>query len=297
MQVIHDVSGMQRHADARRAAGKRLALVPTMGALHEGHFALVREGLRHADEITVSIFVNPTQFGPGEDFSRYPRTFEVDLGRLEEMTPSMTVFAPSVEEIYPGGTDSNISWVEVVRLDEHLCGRHRPGHFSGVTTIVARLFNICKPHVAVFGLKDAQQFVILKRMVRDLHFDVEMMGLPTVREPDGLALSSRNAYLNAEERSRAVVIARAIDAGKRAIENGVRRAADVIAEMRGVLAEVPEADPQYVEVVDVDMLQPITEIAPDQEVLAATAVFFGGTRLIDSAFVTSPGRIQEGSRE
>jgi pantoate--beta-alanine ligase len=185
----------------------------------------------------------------------------------------------------------------VERLDEHLCGRYRPGHFRGVTTIVARLFNICKPHVAVFGLKDAQQFVILKRMVRDLHFDVEMMGLPTVREPDGLALSSRNAYLSAEERSRAVVIARAIDAGKRAIENGVRRAADVIAEMRGALADVPEADPQYVEVVDVDMLQPITEIAPDQEVLAATAVFFGRTRLIDSAFVTSPGRIQEGSRE
>ncbi|MEX0747172.1 MAG: pantoate--beta-alanine ligase [Rhodothermales bacterium] len=293
MHLIHNVSEMQRHADAARAAGKRLVLVPTMGALHEGHFALVREGLRNGNEITVSIFVNPTQFGPGEDYSRYPRTLEDDLERLHEMESAITVFAPSVEEMYPGGTDTNLSWVEVERLDEHLCGRHRPGHFRGVATVVARLLNVCKPHVAIFGLKDAQQFVILNRMVKDLLFDVEVIGLPTVREADGLALSSRNAFLTPEERSRAVVIARAVEAGKRAIEGGARRAEDVTAKMRDILAGEPRARPQYVELVDAAMLQPISEITPGREVLAAAAVFFGQTRLIDSAFLRSPGDLRK----
>ena len=258
-----------------------------MGALHEGHLALVREARRHADDVVVSVFVNPTQFGPGEDFERYPRDLEADLERLRAVEAA-AVFAPSDAEMYPGGRDANHTWVVVEELDRHLCGRYRPGHFRGVTTVVARLFTACKPHVAVFGLKDAQQFLILRRMVRDLLFDVEMVGLPTVREADGLALSSRNVYLGPREREQAVVLSRAVRAARERIEAGEQEAGAIVETMRLTLAQASEGRVQYAEIVDVETLQPLDRVAPGQKVLAAVAVHFGDTRLIDNAFAQAP---------
>ncbi len=287
MEVIQTVAAMQAHAEARRREGRRLALVPTMGALHEGHLALVREARRQADHVTVSIFVNPTQFGPSEDYARYPRQLARDVAVLEALGVDV-VFAPLVAEMYPEGAEANLTWVYVERLDAHLCGRYRPGHFRGVTTVVAKLFNICKPHVAVFGLKDAQQFQIIRRMVRDLHYDIELIGVPTVRDEDGLALSSRNAYLTPQERSQAVVLSQAIAAAEQAIKQGEQRVEAIVEAMRQTLARAPLARVQYTEVVDAETLQPIDRIVPGQQVLIGVAVFLGQTRLIDSAFVQAP---------
>jgi pantoate--beta-alanine ligase len=287
MEVIQTVAAMQAHAEARRREGRRLALVPTMGALHEGHLALVREARRQADHVTVSIFVNPTQFGPSEDYARYPRQLARDVAVLEALGVDV-VFAPSVAEMYPEGPEANLTWVYVERLDAHLCGRYRPGHFRGVTTVVAKLFNICKPHVAVFGFKDAQQFQIIRRMVRDLHYDIELIGVPTVRDEDGLALSSRNAYLTPQERSQAVVLSQAIAAAEQAIKQGEQRVEAIVEAMRQTLARAPLARVQYTEVVDAETLQPIDRIVPGQQVLIGVAVFLGQTRLIDSAFVQAP---------
>ncbi|MDQ7039430.1 MAG: pantoate--beta-alanine ligase [Rhodothermus sp.] len=287
MEVIRSVRAMQAHADARRREGRRLALVPTMGALHEGHLALVRTARAHADHVTVSIFVNPTQFGPHEDYARYPRQLEQDVAALDALGVDV-VFAPTVEEMYPDGPEDNLTWVYVEKLDAHLCGRYRPGHFQGVTTVVAKLFNICKPHVAVFGLKDAQQFQIVRRMIRDLHYDIELIGVPTVREPDGLALSSRNTYLRPEERTQAVVLSQAIEAARRAVEAGEQRPEAIVEAMRQILARAPLARVQYAEVVDAETLQPVTRIQPGQRVLVGVAVFFGDTRLIDNVFVEAP---------
>jgi pantoate--beta-alanine ligase len=288
MELIHTVKAMQAWADGRRRAGRRLALVPTMGALHEGHLALVREARRRADEVVVSIFVNPTQFGPGEDYERYPRTLEADLRKLEQAIGGATVFAPPEEEMYPAGRAANVTWVHVEQLDRHLCGRYRPGHFRGVTTVVARLFLACKPHVAVFGLKDAQQFLLLRRMARDLLFDVELVGVPTVREADGLARSSRNVFLRPSERRQAVVLSRAVEVARQRVEAGELEAGAIVEAMRLALAQAPEARVQYAEVVDVETLQPVNHLAPGQAVLAAVAVFFGETRLIDNAFAQAP---------
>ncbi len=286
MELIRTVQAMQAKADARRQAGRCLALVPTMGALHEGHLALVDEARRQADHVTVSIFVNPTQFGPGEDFDTYPRLLERDLERLRERGGVDAVFAPSVEEMYPAG--DNLTWVEVGRLGDHLCGAQRPDHFRGVTTIVARLFNACKPHLAVFGLKDGQQFLILRRMVRDLCFDVEMVGVPTVREADGLALSSRNAYLSPTHRKQAVVLSEAVEVARRRIAEGEQRGTLLVEAMREKLAQAPAARVQYAEVVETETLQPVEHLAPGQEVMAAVAVFFGEARLIDNARALVP---------
>lgn len=290
MDVIQTVRAMQQWADEVRAAGRRLALVPTMGALHEGHLALVRAAAARGDVVAVSIFVNPTQFGPGEDFERYPRTLQADVDRLAAVGEEVevVVFAPSVQEMYPNGQASHLTWVTVERLDEHLCGAFRPGHFRGVTTVVAQLFLICKPHVAVFGRKDAQQLLILQRMVRDLHFDVEVVGVPTVREADGLARSSRNIYLRDAERAQARVLSEAVAAARRRIEEGEQEAEAVVESMRLTLAQAPLARVQYAEVVDVETLQPLRRIEPGRDVLAAVAVYFGNTRLIDNAFVRAP---------
>lgn len=288
MEIICSVQAMQAQADAWRREGRRLALVPTMGALHEGHLTLVRTAQKHSDHVTVSIFVNPTQFGPSEDYARYPRQLEKDLAMLEALGVDVA-FAPTVAEMYPEGPEANLTWVYVEKLDAHLCGRYRPGHFRGVATVVAKLFNICKPHVAVFGLKDAQQFQIIRRMVRDLHYDVELIGVPTVREPDGLALSSRNAYLSQEERKQAVVLSWAVEAARQAIEAGEQRPEAIVEAMRQVLSQAPLARVQYVEVVDAETLQPVTRIRAGQRVLVGLAVFFGDTRLIDNVFVEAPG--------
>ena len=287
MKVIRTVREMQAWADRQRQAGRRLGLVPTMGALHEGHLALVAEARRRADDAVVSIFVNPTQFGPGEDFERYPRMLEADMERLEA-AGAAAVFAPPEEEMYPGGRDANRTWVTVDELDRHLCGRYRPGHFRGVATVVARLFVACKPHVAVFGLKDAQQFVILRRMAQDLRFDVDVVGLPTVREPDGLAMSSRNVYLTPREREQSVVLSQAVSAARERVEAGEQEAGAIVESMRLTLARASEGRVQYAEVVDVETLQPLDRIEPGQAVLAAVAVHFGATRLIDNAFAQAP---------
>ena len=291
MEFIRTVDAMRAHADAARADGQSLALVPTLGALHDGHLALVRTALEEADHVTVSVFVNPTQFGPGEDYDAYPRDLEGDREKLEALGVD-ALFAPSVEEMYPYVDDAALpgplAWVSVDRLDEHLCGAHREGHFRGVTTVVTKLFNACKPDIGVFGTKDAQQYVILQRMVEDLLFDVEIVGVPTVREPDGLARSSRNDYLDPDERKQATVLYEAVTAAEETVEGGEQEAKAVVRAMENALAAAPEADVQYAEVVDAHTLQPVAYLAPGQEILAAVAVFFGDTRLIDSTFVQVP---------
>ena len=291
MELFRTVDAMQAHADTARATGQTLALVPTLGALHDGHLALVRTALEEADHVTVSIFVNPTQFGPGEDYDAYPRDLEGDREKLEALGVD-ALFAPSVEEMYPYVDDAALpgplAWVSVDRLDEHLCGAHREGHFRGVTTVVTKLFNACKPDIGVFGTKDAQQYVILQRMVEDLLFDIEIVGVPTVREPDGLAQSSRNEYLGPDEREQATVLYEAVTAAEETVEGGEQEAKAVVRAMENALAAAPDADVQYAEVVNAHTLQPVAYLAPGQEILAAVAVFFGDTRLIDSTFVQVP---------
>lgn len=291
MDVIRTVDGMQAHADSARAEGQTLALVPTLGALHEGHLALVRTALEEADHVTVSVFVNPTQFGPEEDYDEYPRDLEGDKKKLEALNVDV-VFAPPVDEMYPYADDQALpgplAWVSVDRLDKHLCGAYREGHFRGVTTVVTKLFHACKPDLAVFGKKDAQQYVILQRLVEDLLFDIDIVGVPTVREPDGLATSSRNEYLAPAEREQAPVLFKAVTAAQEAIEEGEQEAETVVRAMENELAAAPDGEVEYAEVVDANTLQPADHLVPGQEVLAAVAVYFGDTRLIDNTFVEVP---------
>ena len=291
MELFRTVDAMQARADAARATGQTLALVPTLGALHDGHLALVRTALEEADHVTVSIFVNPTQFGPNEDYDDYPRDLEGDRETLEALGVD-ALFAPSVEEMYPYVDDAALfgplAWVSVEKLDEHLCGAYREDHFRGVTTVVTKLFHACKPDIGVFGKKDAQQYVILRRIVEALLFDIEIVGVPTVREPDGLAQSSRNEYLGPDEREQATVLYEAVTAAEETVEGGEQEAKAVVRAMENALAAAPEADVQYAEVVDAHTLQPVAYLAPGQEILAAVAVFFGDTRLIDSTFVQVP---------
>ena len=291
MELFRTVDAMQAHADAAQATGQTLALVPTLGALHDGHLALVRTALEEADHVTVSIFVNPTQFGPNEDYDDYPRDLEGDRETLEALGVD-ALFAPSVEEMYPYVDDAALfgplAWVSVEKLDEHLCGAYREDHFRGVTTVVTKLFHACKPDIGVFGKKDAQQYVILRRIVEALLFDIEIVGVPTVREPDGLAQSSRNEYLGPDEREQATVLYEAVTAAEETVEGGEQEAKAVVRAMENALAAAPDADVQYAEVVNAHTLQPVAHLAPGQEILAAVAVFFGDTRLIDSTFVQVP---------
>lgn len=293
MELLRTVDAMQTHADEHRLQGDRLALVPTLGALHDGHLALVRRALEAADHVTVSVFVNPTQFGPDEDYEDYPRDVEGDREKLEALGVD-ALFAPSTEEMYPFAQDDALpgplAWVEVEQLDEHLCGAYREGHFRGVTTVVTKLFHACKPDVAVFGKKDAQQYVIIKRLVEDLLFDIDILGVETVREDDGLAQSSRNAYLDADEREQATVLYEAVRAADDAIRGGEQEVDAVVRAMDTALSRAPKGDVEYADVVDAHTLQPIEHLTPGQEVLAAVAVYFGDTRLIDNVFVTVPAR-------
>lgn len=288
--VIKTVREMQSRCERLRLGGHRIALVPTMGALHAGHLALIREARKHADTVLASIFVNPTQFGEGEDLNRYPRRLSQDVEALADVGGVDAVFAPDVGEMYPTGAETNgdTTWVEVTGLDAHLCGRYRPDHFRGVTTVVAKLFHACKPHTAVFGLKDAQQFVIIRRMVRDLLMDIDVVGVPTVRAEDGLALSSRNEYLSPEQRQQALVIPQAVFQASEQIGLGEQQIGPIVESIRKKLAESPLARVQYAEVVDADSLQPVARLEPGMEALVAVAAYFGDTRLIDSAFVRVP---------
>jgi pantoate--beta-alanine ligase len=291
MELLRTVDDMQAHADAARAEGDILALVPTLGALHEAHLALVRRAMEEADHVTVSVFVNPTQFGPDEDYDEYPRDLEGDKEKLEALDVD-ALFAPSTEEMYPYANDAALpgplAWVTVDHLDEHLCGAYRDGHFRGVTTVVTKLFHACKPDVAVFGTKDAQQYVILQRLVEDLLLDVQIVAVPTVRASDGLAVSSRNTYLSDREREQAPVLYEAVTAARQAIKGGEQDPDAVVGAMDEALAQAPDGEVEYAEVVDANTLQPVEHLAPGQEVLAAVAVYFGETRLIDNAFIEVP---------
>ena len=288
MERVQSASGMRRRADALRCGGRRLVLVPTMGGLHRGHLALIRAAQKQGDHVTVSIFVNPTQFAPGEDYADYPTDLDRDCMLLEETGAVDTVFAPTVDELYPTGAARQAMWVQSELLTRHLCGPHRQGHFRGVLTVVTKLFSCCRPHVALFGLKDAQQYILLKRLVAELLLDVVILGHETVREPDGLALSSRNAYLSRTDRAQAVVLSRSVTAARRAILNGERRATVIEALMQRIIRQAPSARLEYAEVVSTADLQPLEALLPGTEVLAAVAARFGKARLIDNQFVTVP---------
>jgi pantoate--beta-alanine ligase len=266
-----------RSACARiRAAGRTLGLVPTMGALHQGHLSLVRAAQASCDAVAVSIFVNPTQFGPKEDFASYPRSFEQDCRTLEAAGVDL-VFAPPVEEMYPVGAST---FVEVAGLGERLDGASRPGHFRGVATVVAKLLNIFVPEHAFFGQKDAAQVAVLRKMVRDLQFAVHLDVCPTVREADGLALSSRNRNLNDEQRRQALVLSRALLAVEKRIQQGEHDARKLVGEALRVLAEEPAVQLDYCSIVDPGTLDEVTDVS--RGALVAVAARVGGTRLIDN---------------
>ena len=288
MDVITTVSAMREQAERARRAGKQIALVPTMGALHKGHLSLVQKAIEHADYVTVSVFVNPTQFGPSEDFTTYPREKDADLDRLRALGGVDAVFMPSTAEMYPYGQENNVTWVSVDRLDQHLCGQFREGHFKGVTTVVSRLFNACLPHKAVFGLKDAQQFFILRRMVNEQLMDVELIGVETYREEDGLAASSRNVYLSKKHRRQAPAIQKALQEVRRMIERGERHPNVIRSYLREHIGSTTEGIVQYAEVVETELIQPIERIEAGREILVAVAVFFDKTRLIDNVIVRVP---------
>jgi len=254
-----------------------------MGALHEGHLSLVRAARESADVVAASIFVNPTQFGPNEDLAKYPRSFERDCELLEHEGVEL-LFAPSVEEMYPRGS---ITWVTVEGLSEKLDGRSRPGHFRGVTTVVAKLFHVVEPDAAFFGQKDAAQVAIIRQMVRDLHLAVEIVVCPIVREPDGLAMSSRNAYLSPEQRKQALVMHRSLLSVQRLANAGERKAAKLVAAGREEFANQNSMRPDYFELVNPDTLDPVDDISSGA--LAAVAAFLGSTRLIDNILLKKSG--------
>jgi pantoate--beta-alanine ligase len=282
MKIHPTIDGVHAGSRAARLAGMRLGLVPTMGALHEGHLSLVRSAREQCDVVVVSIFVNPTQFGPSEDLSKYPRNFERDCELLQEENVDL-LFAPSVEEMYPAGA---VTWVEVQRMSEKLCGRSRPGHFRGVTTVVSKLFHIVEPDLAFFGQKDAAQAAIIGRMVRDLNFPVEIIVCPIVREHDGLALSSRNVYLRQGERQTALILSRALKMVENSFEHGERNIARLIETGKRIFCEEPNARLDYLEIVDPETLEPLSAL--DRTALVAVAAFVGTTRLIDNVLL-NPG--------
>jgi len=275
MQLIADIETMRRRARELASAG-RLALVPTMGALHEGHLSLVRLASSMADATVVSVFVNPTQFGPGEDYEQYPRDLERDADRAEAAGGDV-LFAPSVESMYPPGFSTV---VHVRDLTERLCGAYRPGHFDGVTTVVAKLLGIVRPHLAVFGRKDAQQASVIERMATDLHLDVEIVRGAIVREDDGLAMSSRNRYLSDDERAHALVLHRALEAAREQYARGERSPDAVLSEVRSRIGSERAVALQYVDAVDAKTLEPVEELRDG--VMVAAAMFVGDTRLIDN---------------
>ncbi len=284
MRTIQTVGGMRTAAGEARSGRKTVGLVPTMGYLHEGHLSLVRQSLKKADTTVVSIFVNPLQFGPREDFERYPRDPKRDAALLEREGVDI-LFQPEDLEMYPEGFRTT---VEVGGLQDRLCGRSRPGHFKGVATVVLKLFNIVEPDLAFFGQKDAQQATILRRMADDLNLAVKIEVLPIVRESDGLAMSSRNAYLNPDERRAARVLFRSLEEARRMWARGERASVPIREQMLRLIGEEPLAKVEYVEIVDPRTLESVDR--PEADVLVALAVFFGRTRLIDNT-------VLEGKRE
>jgi len=277
MQVFDTVSALRKFLAAHRAAGKRLGLVPTMGYLHAGHLSLVHAARHECDVVVLSIFVNPRQFGPQEDFATYPRDMAGDLRQARQAGVD-AVFTPAVEEMYPPGF---LTEVAVHELTAPLCGASRPGHFNGVTTVVAKLFNIVGPDRAYFGQKDYQQVLVIRKMATDLHMPLEVITCPTVRESDGLAMSSRNAYLHPAERQAALVLWRALRLAEERLAQGERQGARLAATLRDCIAKEPLARIDYVAVCDPNTLRQVVQLAGT--VLVALAVYIGKTRLIDNA--------------
>jgi pantoate--beta-alanine ligase len=279
MEIIDQAAAMQAWSEAERSRGLRLGFVPTMGYLHEGHLDLVRHARRVCDRVVVSIFVNPKQFGPKEDLSTYPRDMARDLSLLEGCGVDV-VFTPGVEEIYPPGFQTRVEVTEVTR---GLCGAFRPDFFPGVATVVLKLFNLTRPHFAVFGEKDYQQLVTIKRMVSDLHLPIEVEGRPTVREPDGLAMSSRNVYLKPEERDSARSLSQALGLARDLVARGVRDTGQILGLVRGHIESRPMTRVQYAVIVDRETMAEVSEVKPGA--LLALAVFVGATRLIDNGVI------------
>ncbi|HSO12161.1 MAG TPA: pantoate--beta-alanine ligase [Anaerolineales bacterium] len=273
---MRNLSTLDELRSARLSLDGTVGLVPTMGFLHEGHLSLIRRAREECNHVVVSIFVNPTQFGPKEDLSKYPRDIERDLKLIEPLGTDL-VWMPTAEIMYPKGYQT---WVEVEAITSPLEGAMRPGHFKGVTTIVTKLFNGVQPHKAYFGQKDAQQAAVIRRMTLDLNFPIEIVVCPTVREADGLAMSSRNVYLDPEQRKAATVLFRSLSAAKEVYENGERDAEKIRKKMKDVLSGEPLADAQYVSCADYDTLEELAEIKG--KALLSMAVFIGKTRLIDN---------------
>ncbi len=277
MLVIDDPKRMQQISEKERLAGKSIGFVPTMGYLHEGHISLVREAKKNNDVTVVSIFVNPTQFAPNEDLDKYPRDFERDKAMLEDEGVDY-LFYPSVEAMYPDGFQT---YVIVEGLTKVLEGASRPTHFRGVTTVVTKLFNIVKPHRAYFGKKDAQQLIVIRRMVEDLNMGIEVVGMPIVRESDGLAMSSRNKYLSPEERRDAVCLYKALGVAKNLIKSGVKDSKTILSRMRRTIEKYPRARIDYISINRISDLSELAEIKKG-DTLISLAVFIGSTRLIDN---------------
>ena len=279
MEVVKATESVRILVKAARSENIRIGLVPTMGALHIGHISLIEAAAKECDFVVVSIFVNPTQFGPDEDYEKYPRPLEADL-KVCEKAGVDAVFTPTPEQMYPS---ENITWVNVEKLTKTLCGRSRPGHFRGVTTVCAKLFNIVAPDVAFFGQKDAQQAIVIKRMVADLNMPLKIVICPTVREPSGLAVSSRNQYLTDQQKQDAASIYKSLMKCEEMIKAGTKEAGAIISEMKKLLEQIPSIEIEYVSIVDSQTLQSIDRIAG--KILAAVAVRIGPARLIDNILV------------
>jgi len=283
MKIIREPQAMQGLAEELRGQGRRIALVPTMGYLHEAHLSLMREGKKRADTLVVSVFVNPTQFGPQEDLGAYPRDFEQDKSFMQEVGVDL-VFCPTDKGMYPDGYQTYLTVEEVTRT---LCGRSRPIHFRGVATVVTKLFHIVKPHVALFGKKDFQQLVVIQRMVKDLNLDIEIVGCPIVREPDGLAMSSRNKYLSPDERKEALALKKVLDRVRELYRNGERSAQVLVGEAHRILGLHPRIRADYISLCDAGTLTDVETI--EGETVLAIAAFVGNTRLLDNSVLTDLG--------
>jgi pantoate--beta-alanine ligase len=279
MNIVKTIDQIREQVQQARQRGLRIGFVPTMGALHVGHRSLIESARRQCSFVVVSIYVNPTQFGPSEDFSRYPRNLSADAAICEDAGAD-AVFAPEDSDLYP---TPQRAWVTVEKLTDNLCGRFRPGHFRGVATVCAKFFNIVGADMAFFGQKDAQQVAVIRRMVADLNLPLQIVTCPTVREPDGLAMSSRNQYLSAEQRRQAVYLSSALRECKRLFAAGQRDASILIAGMREILSQGALLQPEYVQIVDSDTLEDVSRI--DKPALAAMAIRCGSTRLIDNCIL------------
>jgi len=276
MRTIESIKEMQIRSESLRLAGKKIAFVPTMGYFHEGHLSLMREARKRADQVVTSIYVNPTQFGPKEDFSKYPRDFERDAQMAQSVGVDV-IFYPSDQEMYPSGYQT---YVNVEKVTQNLCGASRPGHFRGVATICCKLFNIVKPHIAIFGKKDFQQLAAMKRMVSDLNMDLEIIGMPTFREPDGLAMSSRNVYLSPEERPSALTLVKSLKLAQKLYAAGERKASKIIDEAQKLIKSAMNTEIDYIKICDASTLEDVEDI--QGETVMALAVRVGKTRLIDN---------------